>query len=277
MSSRLSRTLLAVLAAVCVLAAAETHAAERSWVKVVYGPGTPRELRANVEASLDTVADLLAEYRIYLTQPVTVVVSADSEGYVQALMKYGGYSRAQAEEKARHTAGISLGQRPVVILQGSDAFKRDRLEVYRVLPHELFHQVQRQWGRLDTINWMVEAAPELFRIKAAERAGLVPAAVNLAIEERRVRKAPAIPPAAQIASKNYAAFSALAAQGYPVYPMSTLMLHKLTEDVGFDKVVYFYQQLHHGTDPDRAFVATFRVPMGWFIRDMDAYFASLRQ
>jgi len=56
-----------------------------------------------------------------------------------------------------------------------------------------------------------------------------------------------------------------------------VMLHKLVEDAGFDKVVYFYQQLHHGADPDKAFVATFRVPMGWFISEMDKYFATLRQ
>ncbi len=277
MPLHLRRPLLAVLAALCILASAvPALAAERSWVKVVYGDEVPQQLRDNVEASLDTVADLLGEYRIYLTQPVTIVVSADSEGYVNALMSYG-YSRENAEEKAQHTAGISLNARPVIILKGSDLIKRDRQEVYRVLPHELFHQVQRQWGRLDTVNWMIEAAPELFRIKAAERAGFAPAAVYLALEERRVRNAQAIPAAGELASKNYAVFSSLAAKGYPVYPMSALMLNKLTEDVGFDKVVYFYQQLHHGADPDRAFIATFRVPMGWFLKDMDAYFSSLRQ
>jgi hypothetical protein len=278
MPSRLPRPLLAAILAVFALVAAfaaPAAAAERSWVKVACQPDVPAAARDNIEAALDTIADLLGEYRIYLTQTVTVVVSDGPEGYVRALMSYG-YTREAAEEKAKHTAGISLNQRPVIILKGSPALMGDRQEVYRVLPHELFHQVQRQWGRLDTVNWMVEAAPELFRIKAADRAGFAPAAVFLGLEQLKIRRAQAIPSAHQLASKNYAAFSSLASKGYPVYPMATLMLAKLVEDGGFDKVIYFYQLLHHGSDPDKAFLSVFRAPMGMFLTDMDTYFASLR-
>lgn len=277
MTFRLSRLFFAATLAVFLLAAfaGSAAAAERSWVKVVYQPEVPAATRDNIEAALDTVADLLGEYRVYLTQTVTINISADSDGYVRTLMGYG-YTRDAAEEKAKHTAGISLNQWPIIILKGSPALIRDRNEVYRVLPHELFHQVQRQWGRLDTVNWMVEAAPELFRIKASEKAGLVPAAVLLAVEQQRIRRASAIPSARQLASKDYSVFSGLAAKGYPVYPMATLMLAKLTDDAGFDKVVYFYQLLHHGADPEKAFLSVFRVPMGMFLSDMDNYFASLR-
>ncbi|MDR7865862.1 MAG: hypothetical protein RIN56_03535 [Sporomusaceae bacterium] len=277
MTLHLRRPFLALLTALLILAvAAPAFAAERSWVKVAYDSSAPQQLRDNVEASLDTVADLLAEYRIYLTRPITVIVSADHEDYVRILVS-NGYTREKAEQTAKQSAGVSLGQRPVIILKGSDALKRDRQEVYRVLPHEIFHQVQSQWGKLGTVNWMVEAAPELFRMKASEKAGFAPAGVFLAMEQLRVKHAKVIPSAAELASKNYAVFSGLSGKGYPVYAMSTLMLNKLVADAGFDKVVYFYQQLHHGADPDKAFLNTFRVPMGWFTRDMDAYFSSLRQ
>ena len=277
MPFHLSRPLLAMLALFMLLAAAggPAYAAERSWVKVVCQPDVPAATRDNIEAALDTVADLFADYRIYLPQAVTVVVSDGPEGYVRAIMNYG-YTREAAEEKAKHTAGISLNQRPVIIIKGSPALMRDRQEVYRVLPHELFHQAQRQWGRLGTVNWMVEAAPELFRIKASERAGFAPAAVLLAFEQMKIRRASAIPSAHQLASKDYSAFSGLAAKGFPVYPMATLMLAKLADDAGFDKVVYFYQLLHYGSDPDKAFLSVFRVPMAMFLTDMDTYFASLR-
>ncbi len=277
MTLHLRRMLPTLLVVILILAVASPAlAAERSWVKVAYDSSAPQQLRDNVEASLDTVADLLAEYRIYLTRPITVIVSADHEDYVRILV-LNGYTREKAEQTAKQSAGVSLGQRPVIILKGSDALKRDRQEVYRVLPHEIFHQVQSQWGKLGTVNWMVEAAPELFRIKASEKAGFAPAGVFLAMEQLRVKHAKVIPSAAELASKNYAVFSGLAGKGYPVYAMSTLMLSKLVDDAGFDKVVYFYQQLHHGADPDKAFLNTFRVPMGWFTKDMDAYFASLRQ
>ena len=279
MRSSVLRPLFIILALFCLFATAAAgpaSAAERSWVKVSYYPGATQQLRDNVDASLDTVADLLAEYRIYLTQPITVIVTADREGYVQVLMSYG-YTREVADKTAQHTSAVSLNQRPVIILQGTESLHNKRQEVYRVLPHEIFHQVQRQWGRLDTVTWMVEAAPELFQIKAADRAGQIPAAVSLAIQQQRVIRAKALPSSRQLGSKDYKVFSSLSAQGYPVYPMSTLMLHKLTEDAGFDKVVYYYQLLHHGGDPDKAFLSVFNVPMEWFLNDMDKYFASIRQ
>jgi len=55
------------------------------------------------------------------------------------------------------------------------------------------------------------------------------------------------------------------------------MLSKLIEDVGFEKIVYFYQLLHYGKDPERAFESVFRVPMQWFLGDMDHYFTELRK
>ena len=55
------------------------------------------------------------------------------------------------------------------------------------------------------------------------------------------------------------------------------MLAKLVEGADFDKVVYFYQQLHYGVDPDEAFLSVFRVPMQWFLKDMDNYFSELRK
>lgn len=251
-------------------------AADRNWVKIQYRAEIPPPMVDNLEACLDTVADLLSEYRIYLSQPVTVVVTGDADGYIRALVSYG-YSLPDAERTSKNTAAVSLGSRPVIVLQGTESLLRNKQEVYRVLPHEIFHQVQSQYGKLRTVTWMIEGAPELFRMKASERAGLAPAAVYLAFEQRRVRQAKIIPSAREIGSQDYQVFSGLAAKGYPVYPMSTLMLAKLTEDAGFDKVVYFYQQLHYGVSPDKAFLSVFRVPMQWFLGDMDRYFADLRK
>lgn len=259
-----------------VLTALPVEATERSWIRVQYLADIPPEMVNNLEASLDTVADLLAEYHIYLAKPIAIVVTGDDEGYIQALVGYG-YTRPEAEQAAKRSAAVSLTNRPTIILKGTESLLKNKQEVYRVVPHEIFHQVQSQWGKLRTVNWMVEGAPELFRIKASERAGLAPAALLLAIEQRKVQQSKIIPSAREIGSQDYQAFSGLAAKGYPVYPMSTLMLAKLAEDGDFNKVVYFYQQLHYGVSPEKAFESVFRVPMNWFLGDMDRYFAELRR
>jgi hypothetical protein len=75
---------------------------------------------------------------------------------------------------------------------------------------------------------MVEAAPELFQVIAREKAGLEETKLALAKTAMRVFAAKSIPSAQQLMTPNYADFSALSRQGYPVYQMSLLMLHHLT-------------------------------------------------
>ena len=275
MMSTLHRLVLTgVIALAVIFSPCQAEAAERSWVKVRYTDEASSVMAKNVEDCLDTVADLLGQYHIYLSQPITVIVTGDSAGYINVLRSYG-YTPEAAERADKNTAAVSLNNLPVIIVKGTASLKEKKQEVYRVLPHEIFHQVQRQWAKLRTVTWMVEGAPELFRMKASEQAGLVPTAVYLAVEQNRIKQAKVLPSAHQIGHKDYTVFSSLSAKGYPVYSMSTVMMAKLVEAAGFDKVVYFYQQLHYGVDPDKAFLSVFRVPMRYFLDDMDRYFEEI--
>ena len=77
-------------------------------------------------------------------------------------------------------------------------------------------------------------------------------------------------------SSNYADFSALSRQGYPVYQMSLLMLHQLTGK-DFEAVLQYYRLLNQGMSAESAFVALFRRPQSIFAIEMDQYFAKLRE
>ena len=277
MNSRISRFVAALILGLFIsLSCLQADAAERSWVKVRSGDEIPLAMSKNLDDCLDTVADLLTQYHIYLSQPITIIVTADADSYSKVLMSYG-YSRQAAEQTAKNSAAVSLNNSPIIILKGTRTLTDNKQEIFRVVPHEIFHQVQRQWGKLRTVTWMVEGAPELFRMKASEQAGLAPAAVYLAVEQSRVKQAKALPSAREIGNRDYQIFSSLSAKGYPVYSMSTLMMAKLVDQAGFDKVVYFYQQLHYGVDPDKAFISVFRVPMIYFLDEMDRYFEELHK
>ncbi len=258
---------------VCLLQPAQ--ASERSWLQIQYDPDVPTQTRIHVEAAVDLVADMLTEYRLPLRQPVTVLVTADQATYEKVLQQYG-YSAEKARHTAQSTAGISLGNRPLILLKGTSALHANRAEVFRVLPHEIFHQVQSQFGRQTTANWMVEAAPELFQVIAREKAGLEEAKISLAKTAIRVFAANAIPSSQQLMSSNYADFSALSQQGYPVYQMSLLMLHHLT-GTDFEAVLQYYRLLNQGMSSDKAFVALFQRPQTIFAIEMDHYFAKLRE
>ena len=62
----------------------------------------------------------------------------------------------------------------------------------------------------------------------------------------------------------------------PVYAMAVLMTDRLSQDNGFENIIFFYQLLHMGTNRDKAFQTAFRVPMSWFLADMNTYFDNLR-
>lgn len=251
-------------------------AAERNWVQVHYDSPVPVQTRRNVDAAIDVVADLLTEYGLPLRQNLTVIVTADTESYMAAL-NYYGQSLEKARQTAEHTAGVSFNNRAAIVLHGTPALQSDRGEVFRVLPHEIFHQVQSQFGRMTTATWMVEAAPELFQLIARERAGLGAVEEHIGSAVLRVATAKSIPNTQALMTTQYEQFSTLAQQGYPVYPMSLLMLYQLTGKDRFVSVVQFYRLLNQGMQPESAFQALFRRPQFLFADEMDKFFNALRQ
>ena len=272
-STRLCLVLLFLWAMAAPLPLAQ--AAERNWLRVQYDPDVSAQTRTHVEAAVDLVANMLTEYKLPLRNPITVLVTADAATYEKLLLQYG-YSAEVSRKTAQFSSGVSLGNRPIILLKGTSALHTKRDEVYRVLPHEVFHQVQSQFGRQTTASWMVEAAPELFQVIAREKAGLEEVKLSLAKTAMRVFSAKSIPSAQQLMTPNYADFSALARQGYPVYQMSLLMLHYLTGP-DFEAVLQYYRLLNQGMSAERAFIALFRRPQAIFAAEMDQYFAKLRE
>lgn len=272
-STRLCLVLLFLWAMAAPLPLAQ--AAERNWLRVQYDPDVSAQTRTHVEAAVDLVANMLTEYKLPLRNPITVLVTADAATYEKLLLQYG-YSAEVSRKTAQFSSGVSLGNRPIILLKGTSALHTKRDEVYRVLPHEVFHQVQSQFGRQTTASWMVEAAPELFQVIAREKAGLEEVKLSLAKTAMRVFAAKSIPSAQQLMTPNYADFSALSRQGYPVYQMSLLMLHHLTGP-DFEAVLQYYRLLNQGMSADKAFVALFRRPQAIFAAEMDQYFAKLRE
>ncbi len=265
-----------ILLFILLVALSSVHAFAAAWADVVYDAEVPAKTRENVAKAIDTTADLLGKYKIVLPKDIKVVVTADLESYIQAYMFYSNATRLQAEEYCKNTGGVSLRAKPVVIVRGTPLFMNSREEVYRTVPHEIFHQVQFQYGRVGTaVAWLTEGTPEMFRFIAQEAAGYGKVEDYLRRTENIIRKAPGLPDAREFI--DYKKFQALRnQQGYPVYEMSVLMTARLIQDNGFENVIFFYQLLHNGSAADKAFITAFRVPMSWFLTDMNAYFEKLR-
>ena len=262
--------------ALLLIAAFPAQSFASTWAEVSYDREVPLQTRQNLEKAVDTVADLLTKHHIVLPYKISIVVTADTESYIQARMLYGKEPRAKAEEQAKYSAGVSLGDKTIIILKGTPRLNTSPVESFRVLPHEIFHQVQNQYGKTGTVNWLLEGTPEVFQCVAREAAGFNTVNDCVRQAEQRICQAAAIPDTRQLANYNYHTYTSLVHQGYPVYEMSVVMAARLVQDNGFENIVFFYQLLHNGTDRDKAFMAAFRVPMAWFLSDMNDYFDRLR-
>lgn len=265
-----------------------SHGAE-SWVDLIYDQEVSLQTRENYQKAIDASKALLAKYKIVLSNPVTVVLTKnDAESYVRAIMSYGDVSRSVAEDKAKTGViwGLSSTKKPAIIIrnvptrqlkpQGTSVVVNNPEEGFRTVPHELFHQVQNQYGTVRAVNWLQEGTPELFKFMAIEVAGIRSVKHSVQLAERSLSiPGVKIPDARQLAGYDYRAWESLAVQRYPVYPMAAVMTDRLVGDKGFEKVILFYQLLNGGNDPDKAFITAFGVPMHKFLDDMNDYFNEL--
>ncbi len=260
-----------------------------SWVEFIYDQDVSPRTRENFQRAVDTSNELLTKYKIVLDRPVTVVLTNnDAESYIRAIMSYGGVSRSVAENKAKTGViwGLSSTKKPAIIIrnvptrqltpQGTSVVVNNPEEGFRTVPHELFHQIQNQFGAVRTVNWLKEGPPELFKFMALEAAGIRSLKDSVRSAERSViMKDAKIPDAKQLASYDYTAWESLGLQRYPVYQMAALMTYRLVGDKGFEKVILFYQLLRDGNNPDEAFALAFGVQMSQFLDDMNDYFNGL--
>jgi len=261
-----------------------------SWGKLVYDTEVSSQTKEKFQKAVDALDKLFTKYKIVLRDPVTVVVTADSESFIRALMSHCNLSRAEAEHKAKTPVqGVSCIKAAIVIRslparqltpQGTSYPVNDPIEGFRTLPHELFHQVQNQYSGVQTVSWLSEGPPELFKFMALDAAGIRRVTDSVKLAEQAIRRAATIPDTRQLGTNDYKTWQSLAQQGYPVYHMAVVMTYRLVGDNGFEKVIFFRQLLHNlhkGDNPDKAFVTAFGVQMSDFLADMNDYFNRLAQ
>ncbi len=265
-----------LLLGVCLLVLAPAQCMAAAWIDVIFDRDVPEATRVNIGRAVDTTGDLLTKYKVVTREPIQIIVTTDLESYIQAIMFYLKKSRTEADKIAPFSGGLSGGGKPVIVIRGTPLLNSEPQEAFRVIPHEVFHQVQRQYGRTETVTWLSEGAPEVFRMVAQEAAGFGRVNDYLGQAVKKVRRASVIPDAREIATFNYATWTTMMQKNYPVYDMAVLMADQLAQGNGFENIIFFYQMLHMGIDREKAFHAAFRVPMSWFLSDMNSYFTKLR-
>ena len=94
-----------ILFGVCLLMWMPTHCMAAAWLDVTFDREVPEPTRANVGRVVDTTGELLSKYKVVLREPVQIIITADTESYIQAMMFYLKETRPVAEQKAAYSAG----------------------------------------------------------------------------------------------------------------------------------------------------------------------------
>jgi hypothetical protein len=272
--------IIAAIILVMLIPAFSTAGATPSWVKLVYDPEVSAQTREHCQRAVDTVDALFTKYKIVLSNPVTIVVTADREGDIRALMSYFNMSRADAEAGAGKGPGRSSQIKSVILISNIPQFPIDPKRYLHDLSHEIFHQVQYQYSGAKNYGntakglptWLQEGSAELFADMAAETAGFGSVTEHVQYVEQLIRKAAQIPDARELPYK----WGYFLNQAYLLYQMADLMTYRLIGDNGFGKVLLYCQLLGNGSDQDKAFTTAFGVKKSDFLAKMNDYFNKLR-
>lgn len=249
-----------------------------TWFKIAYDPAVSPATRENARKAADITTALLTRYGMPMSHPVTVIVTADTEGYINAIASVCNVSRATAEKATKSTLGESIGKKDTivvrvypVVVKGQPRQAHPLSETLTIFPHEVFHQAARQYLKnVEPATWLSEGTAEYFRSMALEEGGVRNVDVFVNYANQNIRKAASIPDTHRLV--DHREYRTLARERFPVYYMSQVMVSRLIQNKDFGKVASFYKLINAGTPQEKAFSDTFGMPMSTFLDKMNVYF-----
>ncbi|MEO1783624.1 hypothetical protein V4762_00955 [Thermodesulfobium sp. 4217-1] len=260
----------AILFFICLLFAPLNGIARADIFHLIIRSGVTQNEIDNINLALNTTSEMIKDYGFVLNERINVVITSDKEDYKNALIEYFHYSEALAEKEASISGGESSTKEPIVIIRGSDRLDKYKAEAFRVLPHEIFHQIQRQYGKQTNVPiWFEEGTPEAFRYIAQVKAGIT--SKEIAFQDPLARlnmyvklTHNSLPNPETL---NEATWRDCMSKKVPVYSLATLMVLHLTGD-NFSKIQEVYRLMHENVSWSRAFTEVFDVTPNDFYKDV---------
>lgn len=237
---------------------------------LIIRPGVTQNEIDNINLALNTASEMIKYYGFVLNERITVVLTRDKEDYKNALIEYLNYSASLAEKEAAITGGESSRKTALIIIRGSERLNKYRAEAFRILPHEIFHQIQRQYGRQQNVPiWFEEGTPEAFRYIAQVKAGIT--SKEIAFQDPLARLNIYVKTTHNLLpdpeTLNDSTWRDCMSKGIPVYPLATLMVLHLTGD-NFTKIQEVYKLMHKNMSWNRAFNEVFNVTPNDFYKEV---------
>lgn len=198
-------------------------------------------------------------FHFQLSQPVTIMIVANTKAYQEELQKTLGVDEVAAARWARTSAAVS-GQNK--ILRNGAAAVSDGDRIFLVA-HEMTHQYQRNIGFPSECAWLVEGMADAVAAHVTQDVGRRSVNEYRDAWGRLLQKQAQIPSLSDLSTRQGWSDSLQLFGVSVTYRTAGLTVLQLWDDYGFDKVLEFYRRSI--TDgPNAAFEAVFGFPLEEF-------------
>lgn len=236
-------------------------------VTIVDDPDVDQAASEAVQQAVDATLDYFrAEYGLTLDHDVRLVLAADKENFIEALIRRSRHTPEAAADRAGKSVGLSM---PGMIVENVGHQDTVAKKIF-VAAHELTHQFQDQMcrHRQGTISWLSEGMANAIAAKIVEQEQRGSVSRFREHWQRTVRAAKKRPFMAQL--RDASAWRAAESRfgGDPIYGMGSLAVLDLIDLRGEHALFDFYTRLRTA-DRELAFQDAFGRDLSQFEREYD--------
>lgn len=242
-------------------------------------PEDPRLLSSHESAVRGIAAVLAREFRLPVPDRVTVHVYGSRRGFEEGLVRDGRLSPARAAELSEYAVGVG---RPRQLLFHDVAPERGR-DFLRLVAHELTHvcQIELAGAERGPAQWLKEGMAEWVAFNVLERLRLDSVARRRESARQSVSRA-VLPVVAALdlqALDSAAGFTSRHRSDGAVltYQLAFLMVDRLVEAAGFERIVDYFRAFAASQDGERNFERIFGRTVTAFEREVIEELATARR
>lgn len=227
-------------------------------VEIIRNDGVSKATEHDAAIAAENVkAFFMDKYNVQLRRNIHIMLTPDTDGYIQTQMKEHRLSGEEAMRRSRTSAASSQGS--VIILNAGHPGLASSPSRIATIAHEMVHQFQDQLtnGRTIGLEWLTEGMAGIIAVQLTEDWGGKSLASYKKYCLKEIGSAAALPDLAELrTSKQWRA--SLDKYGASVtYRIAEAAVIELQSSAGWDPFVSYYQIVNQAADKGMAFERSF--------------------
>lgn len=234
-------------------------------VEIIRNSGVSKEVEHSAAIAVENVkAFFMDKYNVQLRRNIRIILTSDTDDYIQAQMKEHKISGEEAIRRGRTSSASSQGS--VIILNAGHPRLASSPSLIATITHEVVHQFQDQLtnGRMSGSEWLTEGMAGIIAVQLTEDWGGKSLASYKKYCLKEIGSAAALPGLEELStSKQWRA--SLDKYGASVtYRIAEVAVLELQSSTSWDAFVSYYQLVNQAADKGLVFERNFGVTLDNF-------------